>query len=45
MGAPYYLNSRPIETPAGVKGYQVTLQTHPVMVCTRPACVLTVSLS
>lgn len=45
MGAPYYLNSRPIDTPAGVKGYQMTLQTHPVMVCTRPECVLTISLS
>lgn len=45
VGSPYYLNSRPIETPAGIKGYQLTLQSHPVMVCTRPACVLTVSLS
>ena len=45
MGAPYYLNSRPIETPAGIKGYQMTLQTHPVMTCTRPPCVLTLSLS
>lgn len=45
MGSPYYLNSRPIETPAGVKGYQITLQSHPVMVCTRPTAVLTVDLS
>jgi hypothetical protein len=45
MGAPYYLASRPIDTPAGIKGYQMTLQTHPVMVCTRPQCVLTISLS
>jgi hypothetical protein len=45
MGAPYYLNSRPIDTPAGIKGYQITLQSHPVMLCTRPSCVLTVSLS
>lgn len=45
MGSPYYLASRPIETPAGIKGYQMTLQSHPVMLCTRPQCVLTVSLS
>lgn len=45
MGSPYYLNSEPIRTAAGIKGYQMTLQTHPVMVCTRPQCVLTVSLS
>jgi hypothetical protein len=45
IGQPYYLFSRPIETAAGIKGYQMTLQTHPVMVCTRPSCVLTVSLS
>jgi hypothetical protein len=45
MGAPYYLNSRPIETAAGVKGNQITLQSHPVMVCTRPTAVLTVDLS
>jgi hypothetical protein len=45
MGSPYYLNSRPIDTPAGVKGYQITLQTHPVMVCTRPTAILTVDLS
>jgi hypothetical protein len=45
MGSPYYLNSRPIETGAGIKGYEMVLQTHPVMLCTRPSCVLTVSLS
>ena len=45
MGAPYYLNSRPIETAAGIKGYEITLQSHPVMVCTRPTCVQIVSLS
>jgi hypothetical protein len=44
-GQPYYLNSMPIETAAGIKGYQITLQSHPVMVCTRPECVQIVSLS
>lgn len=45
VGAPYYLNSEPMRTPAGIKGYQMVLQTHPVMLCTRPQCVLTLSLS
>ena len=45
VGAPYYLFSRPIETDAGVKGYAMTLQMHPVLVCTRPTAVITVDLS
>lgn len=45
MGAPYYLHSEPIRTAAGIKGYEICLQSHPVMVCTRPECVLTVDLS
>lgn len=42
MGAPWYLNSIPIE---GNKGYRLTLSTHPLMVCTRPTAVLTLQLS
>lgn len=42
MGAPWYLSSVPIN---GDKGYRLTLQTHPVMICTRPTCVLTIGLS
>lgn len=42
MGAPWYLTSVPIE---GDKGYRLTLQTHPLMVCTRPTAVLTLGLS
>lgn len=42
MGAPYYMDSVPID---GDKGYLLTMQTHPVMVSTRPAAILTVDLS
>lgn len=41
-GQPYYLDSYPLPDD---KGFRLTLQTHPVMVCTRPAAVLTVDLS
>lgn len=42
MGQPVYLSSLPIE---GDKGYTLNLQSHPVMVCTRPEAVITVDLS
>ncbi|MCP5197541.1 MAG: major capsid protein [Gammaproteobacteria bacterium] len=45
LGEPYYINSMPLITPAGIKGYQLALQTHPLMLCTRPAAILTVDLS
>lgn len=45
LGSPYYLGSMPLETSAGVKGYQLALQTHPLMICTRPTAILTVDLS
>ncbi|NCA72653.1 MAG: hypothetical protein EOM91_21880 [Sphingobacteriia bacterium] len=41
-GQPYYLNAWPIDDD---KGYRIKIQTHPVMVCTRPTCVLTLKLS
>lgn len=42
MGQPYYLASDPL--PRG-KGWEMRLQTHPVMVCTRPTAIVTVDLS
>lgn len=42
MGMPYYLDSYPLDDD---KGFRIVMQTHPVMVCTRPAAVLTVDLS
>lgn len=41
-GQPYYLNMYPMDDD---KGWRLKLQTHPVMVCTRPTCVLTLKLS
>ncbi len=42
IGAPYYLNSVVI---GGDKGYELTMQTHPLMVCTRPQSVVTLTLA
>jgi hypothetical protein len=42
LGQPYYVNSKLID---GNKGYQIVLDSYPLMVCTRPTCVLTVDLS
>lgn len=42
MGQPIYLDSLPID---GDKGYVMTLQTHPIMVCARPEAILTIGLS
>lgn len=42
LGEAYYLDSYPLDDD---KGFRMTLQTHPVMVCTRPEAVLTIDLS
>lgn len=42
MGQPYYLDSYPLDDD---KGYRMSLQMHPVMLCTRPTAVITVDLS
>lgn len=42
IGQPYYLDSYPL---ADDKGFRLTLQMHPVVICTRPTAVLTVDLS
>lgn len=42
LGVPYYLDSYPLDDD---KGFRMTLQTHPVMLCTRPEAVLTIDLS
>ena len=43
VGAPYYVNAYPIDE--GNRGYYIEMQSNPVMVCTRPAAVLTIGLS
>lgn len=42
LGIPYYLDSYPLDDD---KGFRMTMQSHPVMVCTRPSAVLTIDLS
>lgn len=43
VGNPYYVNAYPIDE--GNRGYYIEMQSNPVMVCTRPAAVLTIGLS
>jgi hypothetical protein len=43
MGGPYYVEGRAIDE--GRRGYQMDIQTNPVMVCTRPGAVFTVKLT
>jgi hypothetical protein len=42
LGQPYYLDSYPLDDD---KGYRMSMQTHPLMLCTRPETVLTIGLS
>lgn len=42
LGSPYYLRAFDLDD---AKGWRIRIQTHPVMVCTRPAAVLPVTLS
>jgi hypothetical protein len=42
LGQPYYISSKTLDDD---KGFQVTLDSYPMMICTRPTCVLTVDLS
>lgn len=42
MGAPYYPRA---EAMKGGKGWEITMQTHPVMLCTRPEAIITLAKS
>lgn len=42
LGQPYYLDAYPLDDD---KGYRMTLQTHPLALCTRPSIIQTVTLS
>ena len=42
IGEPYYPNAWLLEDD---KGYRLTMQTHPAMICTRPDCILEIHLS
>ena len=42
LGQPYYVASKVLDDD---KGFQITLDSYPMMLCTRPTCVLTVDLS
>lgn len=43
MGQPYYLGSKPMVDSQGTKGWEVSIQSHPRMVCGRPACIIPIT--
>ncbi len=45
LGQPYYLGSSEIKDSQGVKGWEISLQSHFKMVCGRPAAIQTLKLS
>lgn len=40
MGTPYYMGSKPITDSQGTKGWEVSIASHPKMICCRPAAIL-----
>lgn len=43
LGQPYYLGSKPLVDSQGTKGWEVSIQTHPKMICGRPACIIPIA--
>lgn len=43
LGQPYYLGSKPITDSQGTKGWEVSIQSHPKMICGRPACIIPIA--
>jgi len=45
LGQPYYLGSSEIKDSQGIKGWEISLQSHFKMICGRPAAIQTIKLS
>lgn len=45
LGEPYYLGSKVLEDSQGVKGWEISIQSHPVVVCGRPGAVIPIKKS
>lgn len=43
LGQPYYMGSKPLVDSQGTKGWEVSIQSHPKMLCTRPACIIPIT--
>ena len=43
MGQPYFLGSKPLVDSQGTKGWEVSIQSHPKMICGRPACIIPIT--
>ncbi len=45
LGQPYYMGSKPLTDSQGTKGWEVSIQSHPKMLCTRPSCIIPITKS
>jgi hypothetical protein len=45
LGLPYYLGSMELKDSQGTKGFEISVQSHPKMVCGRPGAVQLIGLS
>lgn len=43
LGQPYYLGSKELKDSQGTKGWEVSIQSHPKMICGRPACIIPIA--
>lgn len=43
MGQPYYLGSKALTDSQGTKGWEISIQSHPKIICGRPACVIPIT--
>lgn len=43
LGQPYYLGSKPVVDSQGTKGWEVSIQSHPRMICGRPASIIPIT--
>jgi Phage major capsid protein E len=43
LGQPYYMGSKELKDSQGVKGWEVSIQSHPKMICGRPACIIPIT--
>lgn len=43
LGQPYYVGSKEIKDSQGTKGWEISIQSHPVMVCGRPNAIIPIA--
>lgn len=45
LGQPYYMGSKELKDSQGTKGWEISIQSHPKMICGRPAAVIPITLT